>query len=301
MELRHLRCFVAVAEELHFHRAADRLYLSQPAVSEQIRKLESSLGCRLLERSRRTVELTPAGASLLDDARAMLRLAEAAEQSARRAEIGAFSRLRVGYVPEGAPPTLFAALGRVRGAIRELDISLQAGSTDDLLADVTQSRLDAAVVALPADVHGLRAAEIGFEHVIVTGHADAADPVRLATLTDRPLLVLDRDRNRPFHDMLVGELRGLRAATPATVVTVPNVEHALLETAAGNGVALLPQSAAARVGASGAAFAPLADAGIGTVQAVVTRDETPSTTTAAFLRGLSLSVSRARRLAPVAA
>src|SRR4051794_19743466 len=80
MELRHLRYFVAVAEELHFRRAAERLHVAQPAVSEQVRKLEDELGVRLLNRTQRSVSLTDAGAALLTEARTVLRQAEAARQ-----------------------------------------------------------------------------------------------------------------------------------------------------------------------------------------------------------------------------
>src|ERR1700755_1621787 len=78
MELRHLRYFVAVAEELHFRRAAERLHVAQPAVSEQIRKLEAELGTTLLNRTHRSVSLTVAGAMLLEEARVVLRQADVA-------------------------------------------------------------------------------------------------------------------------------------------------------------------------------------------------------------------------------
>src|SRR5919205_1661607 len=79
MELRHLRYFVAVAEELHFRRAAERLYVAQPAVSEQVRKLESELGVRLFDRTHRSVSLTEAGVALLEEARPVLRHAGIAQ------------------------------------------------------------------------------------------------------------------------------------------------------------------------------------------------------------------------------
>src|ERR1700752_4842409 len=99
MELRHLRYFVAVAEELHFRRAAERLYVAQPAVSEQIRKLEVELGVQVFDRTPRGVKLTEAGHALLEEAHRMLTLAESAQHAARNAHQRASSRLRIAYPP----------------------------------------------------------------------------------------------------------------------------------------------------------------------------------------------------------
>src|SRR5919197_2280820 len=103
MELRHLRYFVAVAEELHFRRAAERLYVAQPAVSEQVRKLEEELGVRLFDRTQRKVSLTVAGEALLVEARRVLRQAELAQLAARNASQSAVEQLRVSFVPNALP------------------------------------------------------------------------------------------------------------------------------------------------------------------------------------------------------
>src|SRR5215212_10090186 len=110
MELRQLKYFVAVAEELHFRRAADRLYVAQPAISEQIRKLELELGVQLFNRTNRRVEITDAGAALLEEARRLLAQADAAERAARTASERAVARLRIGYTPYALTPSVPRAL-----------------------------------------------------------------------------------------------------------------------------------------------------------------------------------------------
>src|SRR5436190_11783524 len=108
MELRHLRYFVAVAEELHFRRAAERLHVAQPAVSGQVRKLEQGLGVKLFDRSQRSVELTVAAAALLEEARHVLRHA-VAQQAARNAGDLETTRLRIGYLLDSLPTKVIAA------------------------------------------------------------------------------------------------------------------------------------------------------------------------------------------------
>src|ERR1700761_9580862 len=98
MELRHLEAFVAVADELHFSRAADRLQMAQSPLSQRIRTLEAELGGRLFERTSRRVRLTPAGESVLAEARATLRAADATTRAARRIREGETGLLRLGFV-----------------------------------------------------------------------------------------------------------------------------------------------------------------------------------------------------------
>src|SRR3954454_335199 len=123
MELRHLRYFVAVAEELHFRRAAERLHIAQPAVSEQVRKLEDELGVRLFDRTQRTVALTDASAALLTEAYRVLRHAEAGRVAARTASDR--PALRIGYVPTALQATIPRTLPRFGAAMPNLQTTIE--------------------------------------------------------------------------------------------------------------------------------------------------------------------------------
>src|SRR4051794_38255110 len=123
MELRHLRYFVAVAEELHFRRAAERLHVAQPAVSEQVRKLEDELGVRLLERTQRSVSLTDAGAAMLEEARRVLHQAERAIAVAREGG----NPLRVGYLADSLPPVVPRALQQLKKRMPDTTVNLEIG------------------------------------------------------------------------------------------------------------------------------------------------------------------------------
>ena len=188
MELRHLRYFVAVAEELHFSRAAERLHVAQPAVSEQVRKLEQELGVRLFNRSRRNVSLTDAGAVLLPEARRVLRQAEAARRAVRTARDRPTSLLRIGYVPTSLPASVPRALQRLTSGMSRLETRMDPGSAIELVEAVREGELDAAIVSLPAATAGLRVTPLGEQHALAvfrSGHDLALKPeVRLDQIAD---------------------------------------------------------------------------------------------------------------------
>src|ERR1700751_1962849 len=166
MELRHLRYFVAVAEELHFRRAAERLHVAQPAVSEQVRKLEDELGVRLLDRPHRSVALTDAGAAFFTEARRVLHDAEVARLAARNARDRAGHRLRIGYMPASLPVSVPRTLQRLAAEMANLETNLEPGNAGELLQAVRAQRLDAAIVSLPAPTAGLRSTPLGDEHAV---------------------------------------------------------------------------------------------------------------------------------------
>ncbi|HVX33977.1 MAG TPA: LysR substrate-binding domain-containing protein [Solirubrobacterales bacterium] len=289
MELRHLRYFVAVAEELHFRRAAERLHVAQPAVSEQVRKLEDELGVELLERAPRRVRLTEAGAAMLEESRRVLQLAERARDSARSARCNAAARLRVGYAATALPASVLRALRAVRASPCCTETTLRPGPSTELVQSVRDGSLDAAVVPLPAPGMGLRVTRLGDQHTVASlpaGHACAARPsVPLEHLVPDRIIVLPREENRPFYDSILAACH--RAGISPTLVERPDVEQVLLAVASGDGLALLPDSVVDRYVAPGVRFVPLEHAEPSFAIGVLTRRDRDHEPTASFLRGLA--------------
>lgn len=291
MELRHLRYFVAVAEELHFRRAAERLHVAQPAVSEQIRKLEEELGVRLINRTQRSVALTDAGAVLLREARDVLHLAEVARLAARNARDHATSRLRIGYMPASLPASVPRTLQRLVAAMSSLEASLEPGSCLELIQAVRAERLDAGIVSLPAPTAGLRTTALGDQRAVAAlpvSHREAMkSEISLERVAPERIVVLPRDANRPFYDAVVATCRN--AGLSPTLVDMPDgqVERALLAVASGAGMALLPESVADRYVAPGVRFVRLDGDQPAFATAIVTRQDTAHLPTVAFLRAVS--------------
>jgi DNA-binding transcriptional LysR family regulator len=303
MELRHLRYFVAVAEELHFRRAAERLHVAQPAVSEQVRKLEEELGVRLLERTQRSVSLTNAGAAMLEEARRVLHQAERAIAVARDARDHATNRLRVGYLPDSLPPLVPRALQQLQKRMPNTRVSLETGAARNLIEDVRAGRLDAAVVSLPAPTAGLERTLLGPQSAVVAMpvmHRLATDDeIDLARLAPERIVLLPREVNPAFHDGVIALCREA-GISPSIVHTLePRVELALLAVSAGGGIAILPESVSGSVSVAGVRLVPLAADQPIAETAVVTRPASDDLATRAFTNAL-LHASRRVELAPAA-
>ena len=263
MELRQLRYFVAVAEELHFRRAATRLNVSQPPLSLQIRQLEEELGCELLQRTRRRVELTPAGEAFLRDARAILHELDTAAETARRIDAGQTGRLRISFVGSALLSILPLAVQRFRAVRPDVEVVLRERSTVDQLRVVADGTVDVGLIRPPID----RSDQLHIEHVM-REQTVAALPVDhpltrlrrvpLARLAGEPLVLFPRAQAPGFHDLLISSL----AATGAYVRVVqyaPEMLTILGLVAAGIGVSLAPASVA-HLALDGIAFRPLVGA-----------------------------------------
>ena len=308
MELRHLRYFVAVAEELHFRRAAERLHVAQPAVSEQIRKLECELGVRLLDRDQRRVALTVAGAVLLREARRVLDQADAARTAVQHARDHATICLRVGYVPASLPAAVGRILQRLAVAMPHLETALEPGTNLELIESVRAERLDAAIVSLPAPTAGLRTSALGAQGAVAalpSSHAHAVrSEIRLRQMAPERIVVLPREADRPFYDAVLSSCQS--AGLSPTLLEMPdaNVERALLAVASGAGMALLPDSVAERYACAGVRFVALDGEAPIVETAVVSRRDSAHLPTVALLRAVAQhSEQRAdvRRSAPVVA
>ena len=298
MELRHLRYFVAVAEELHFRRAAERLYVAQPAVSEQIRKLEAELGVRLFDRTHRSVALTDAGSALLVEARRVLHQAEIAQRAARNAHAVAGSKLRIGYVPDVLPASVPRALqaARLRGA-RASRSSLETGATHQLIQSVRDERLDAVVVGLPAPAKGLHVTSLGDQSLVAAvpaGSPKAFEPeLTLERLDPERLVMLPRDGNPALHDAVVSLSRDAGLSPAFVEAPEPRVEAVLLAVAAGAGAALLPASVAQRYATPGVRLVDVVGTEPAFEAVVLTRPNHDSLAIQRFLHAATHAAKRA--------
>jgi DNA-binding transcriptional LysR family regulator len=288
MELRRVRYFVAVAEELHFRRAAQRLHLAQPALSQQIRKLELELGVDLLHRSKRSVALTTAGAAFLPEARRLLRQAEEAARAAQDTRQGTLGNLRVGHLPDAFPSILLRVFARFAASHPGVNVWPETVQTRRALEDLRAGRLDVAVIGLPAPVQALDVTPLAVEGT-VAAIADrhplsGRDAVPLERLADERLVLLPRATNPAFFDGFAAACRTAGLAPALAETPEPDVMHALLSVAAGAGIAVLPASAAERYSAHGVTFRTIAERCPTMQVALVTRAGGTETMVSAFLR-----------------
>ena len=192
VELRQLTSFVAVAEELHFRRAAERLHLAQPSVSQHIRGLEAELGVRLFERNRRGAALTAAGDALLPEARDLLARAEGAAAIARSTGIGERGRLRLSLTRSLTGGIAGAIVAAYRQRYPEVELELSVGNTMLHVEQLLEGDIDVGFVRPPLEQPGLDERVLGREPMVCVlpkGHPLAnRGRVRSADLRDEPLV-----------------------------------------------------------------------------------------------------------------
>ncbi len=276
MELRQLRYFVAVAEELHFRRAAARLHMSQPPLSQQIQALETEMGCRLLTRSRRRVELTAAGAAFLRDARTLLAELDGAVATARRIDAGQTGRLRINFVGSALLSILPDLVQRFRAAHPLVEVDLHERSTVDQLRALKSGTADVGLVRPPLDPDADLNVEIVLRERTVAAlpaeHPLAAlkrNPLR--RLAAEPLVLFPRDQAPGFHDLLISSLAGT-GVTPRVAQYAPEMLTIIGLVAAGIGVSLVPASVQ-RLALDGVAYRPVGGAPAAELTAITRADD----------------------------
>ncbi len=266
MELRHLRYFVAVAEDLHFGRAAERLGMAQPPLSQQIKALETELGVALFDRNRRKVELTEAGKALLSEARAILDQAAGLGGLARRVAAGQGGRLEIAFT--GSVPfnqIMPRALGNYRRAYPGVWMSLREMSTGSQIQGILEGWLDVGF-ARPADDNlppGIAWRRVLREALVVAIPADhplagrCRDGLSMSELADHDMVINPRHIGTGLYDRV--ESLCLRAGfRPKVVAEAHQMSTALGLVGAGMGVAVMPLTMQ-RLGFEGVVFAHILD------------------------------------------
>ncbi|MGZ4505620.1 MAG: LysR substrate-binding domain-containing protein [Blastococcus sp.] len=248
MELRHLRYFVAVAEELHFGRAAERLYIVQPALSKQIAALEKELGVELFFRTKRHVAMTPAGASLLEDARQVLAQAEGAKLRARLASQGEVGLLEIGFVVPVLYDLLPHMLRVFRASFPDVRLSLHELHSREIVNGLASRDLHIGFSRIPIPHGGesLRVLPLVDEPVLVAmpdRHPLAArGSVALADLADEDLVMITRTEEPELYDAHVSACAAA-GFSPKVAHQVDRTHVAVGLVAGGLGMCFVPSSA----------------------------------------------------------
>jgi DNA-binding transcriptional LysR family regulator len=243
LDLRQLRCFIAVAEEMHFGRAAERLRMAPPALSRVVRALEDEIGAPLLERTTRAVALTRAGLSFLEDAQAILGRIEQAAKSAREASSAARKSIRIGAIDAASSGLLPMALARLREREGDVDIRLIEAMTLPQMQMLRSGRLDLALVRAPYSPGEFPFEALRQERMVVVlpeGHPLAARAeLGIDALRDIEMIIPAK-RVRPYAYDLVMAYFAAANCVPKITIETTEKPAILAMVAAGTGVSIVP-------------------------------------------------------------
>jgi len=245
-DLNQLRCFVTVAEELHFGRAAARLNMTQPPLSRQIQVLEHIVEAPLLDRTSRSVRLTPAGRSFLPEARRILKLAESASQVARRIALGKTGSIKIGFTATSAYGFMPDLVAACRTRLPEIDLSLKEMVSGDQMEALVSGQIDIGLLRPPIGRPEFAAMRVVAERLLVAfpqGHALAeGETVVPKQLDGQPFIMYSPYESRYFHDLVVTLFT--RADTlPRYVQHLSQIHSILAMVCAGLGLAIVPEAA----------------------------------------------------------
>ena len=246
--LTQLTSFVAVAEELHFTRAAERLQMTQPPLSRQIQLLENDLGVQLLDRTNRSVRLTPAGRAFLTEARRIMRQSEHAALAVRQVSTGEAGSIVIGFTAASAYSMLGTLLETAREVVPRAEIVLREMVTRDQLVDLTESRLDLGLGRPSVTGPDLRTRPAVRERLLAAlprGHGLAArdGTLEITDFDGQQFLMYSPTEARYFNELLISIFRAAHVA-PVFCQYLSQVHSILALVNCGLGVALVPEAAA---------------------------------------------------------
>ena len=253
MELRHLRYFVAVAEEENVSKAALKLHVSQPGISRQIRDLEDEIGFQLFERSAKSVRLTPAGTVFLAEARAVLQRAEEAVARARAADGAGSGEINVGYAPSLTVQILPPALRKFQEQFPNVRVALHDLSTEEMLTQLGGDKIQVALTVRPParQLRGFHYEELARYEIrvaVAPKHPLAkAKSVTLEQVSHEPLIGYSRKDYPEYHAML-DKLFAPVGRKPRIAGEHDGVASLIAAVESGRGFALVPECLRCMVG-----------------------------------------------------
>ncbi len=285
MELRHLRYFVAVAEELHFGRAAERIHIAQPPLSQQIRQLEEEIGVKLFQRTKRRVQLTHAGEIFMEEARQILAHSQKAVGLARRADRGEIGRLIVGFVGSMTYRFLPSALRSFRDQFPDVELVLRELTTDQQLKALRDRAIDVGFLRQPIKDDALNIETIFREPLILALALDNvlvnSLHISLEMLAREPFVMVSRQESPTFYDLIIG-LCHQAGFSPRVVQEAIQMPTILSLVSVGIGVTLVPASVQ-NLQVLGVTYKPLKGGGKDIELAVARRRNDQSPVLFAFL------------------
>jgi DNA-binding transcriptional LysR family regulator len=282
-----LASFAAVADELHFTRAARRLHVAQPALTKRIQQLEHRLGVRLFVRTRRAVTLTADGEQLLEKARQVIRAAEDLAATARRLSDGELGRLRIGFTPSAPHLVLPALMRAFRRQHPAISCVMTEASSEDQIRQILEGELDVGILrppaVRPATLVCTTFLEEPYVAVLPRSHRLAgARAIALVDLASEPFVLIARRVVAAIHDQIVAAC--VEAGFTAHVVQEATHIHAVVSLVAAEcGVSLLPKSAA-ELGVRDVVCKPLKQTSLRTVVAVAHLRTSTSPAVRAFVQ-----------------
>ena len=260
MELRQLRYFLAVAEELHFTRAAERLYVAQPALSLQIRQLEEELGVKLFERLKHRVQLTPAGRVFAQRARFALEQTQKAAQEASLVGRGEAGSLSIGFVSSAVVSVLPNILRHYKGEIPTVTVELLELDPSERLEGLRNGTLDLGVMHALVESPDLEMATLAREELLAAlpaNHSAAqSERVELATLSAETFLIPKKHEFGGLHETVMDACHKA-GFVPRRIQATRLLQTALCLVGGGLGVALVPESFRENVQIRGLVYRPL--------------------------------------------